>query len=113
MIQILHNFIKYNEYFLRRLIYLKIKNKKIAFGLTSSFYTYKATISEIKKIVAEGGEVFPIMSIGAYTTDTKFGKAEDFIKRIENITKKKIINNMQEAEDVESDILVIAPCSRK
>ena len=92
---------------------MKIKNKKIAFGLTSSFYTYKSTISEIKKIIAEGGEVFPIMSIGAYTTDSKFGKAEDFIKKIEEITKKKIINTMQEAEELECNILVIAPCSRQ
>ncbi len=92
---------------------MKIKNKKIAFGLTSSFYTYKATISEIKKIVSEDADVFPIMSVGAYTTDTKFGRAEEFIKKIEDITKKKIINTMQEAEKVNSDILVIAPCSRK
>lgn len=92
---------------------MNIKNKKIAFGLTSSFYTFKATINEIKKIVSEGGEVFPIMSSGAYTTDSKFGKAKDFIMRIEEITNKKIINNMQEAEEVESDIMIIAPCSRK
>ena len=92
---------------------MKIKNKKIAFGLTSSFYTYKPTISEIKKIISEGGEVFPIMSVGAYTTDSKFGKASDFIKDIEDITNNKIINTLQEAEDIEGDILVIAPCSRK
>lgn len=92
---------------------MKIKNKKIAFGLTSSFYTFKATISEIKKIISEGGEVFPIMSMGAYTTDSKFGKAKDFIMKIEDITKKKIINTMQEAEEVDCDILIIAPCSRK
>ena len=92
---------------------MKLKNKKIAFGLTSSFYTYKATINEIKKITSEGGEVFPIMSVGAYTTDSKYGKAKDFIKKIEDITNNKIINTMQEAEEVDSDILVIAPCSRK
>ena len=92
---------------------MKIKNKKIAFGLTSPFYTYKATISEIKKIASEGADVFPIMSVGAYTTDTKFGKAVDFIEKIEDITRKKIINTMQEAEELGSDILVIAPCSRK
>ena len=92
---------------------MKIKNKRIAFGLTSAFYTFKSTILEIKKIKAEGGEVFPIMSIGAYTTDTKFGKAEDFIKKIEEITAKKIVNNLKEAEEIECDIFVIAPCSRK
>lgn len=92
---------------------MKVKNKKIAFGLTSAFYTYKATISEIKKIVSDGGEVYPIMSFGAYTTDSKFGKAVEFVNKIEDITRKKIIINMQEAEEIESDVLVIAPCSRK
>ena len=92
---------------------MKIQNKKIAFGLTSSFYTFKATITELKKIVNEGGEVYPIMSNGAFTTDSKFGKAKDFNDKIEEITNKKIINNIQEVEDIDSDIMVIAPCSRK
>ena len=92
---------------------MKIQNKKIAFGLTSSFYTFKATITEMKKIISEGGEIYPIMSIGAYTTDSKFGTAKDFNDKIEQITNKKIINNMQEAEEFDTDIMVIAPCSRK
>lgn len=92
---------------------MKLKGKKIAFGLTSCFYTFKNTINEIRKLVLDGAEVIPIMSIGAYTTDTKYGKAVDFIKKIENITGKKVINDMGEAEKVNSDIMVIAPCSRK
>lgn len=92
---------------------MKLKGRKIAFGLTSSFYTFKATLIEMKKIIAEGGEVFPIMSNGAYTTDSKFGNATDYIKKIEEITNKKIVNSLEEAEEVETDIMVIAPCSRK
>lgn len=92
---------------------MKLKNKKIAFGLTSVFYTFNPTISEIKKIVSEGGEVFPIMSIKACTTNSKFGMANDFRKEIEEITNKKIINNTEEAEKIDADIMVIAPCSRK
>ena len=92
---------------------MKLKNKKIAFGLTSSFYAFKATIIEMKKIISEGGEIFPIMSKGAYTTNSQFGNAADYIRKIEYITKKKIINGMEEAEEVEADIMVIAPCSRK
>lgn len=92
---------------------MKIKNKKIAFGLTSSFYAYKSTILEMKKIISEGGEIFPIMSVGAYTTNSRYGKAEDFIKKIEEITKRKIVYSMEEAEEIKSNMLVIAPCSRK
>ena len=91
---------------------MKIKGKKIAFGLTSSFYAFKNTISEMEKIIKVGGEVIPIMSMSAYTTDSKFGNTSDFIERIENITKKKVINSILEAEEVEADIMVIAPCSR-
>lgn len=92
---------------------MKLKNKKIAFGLTSSFYAFKSTIIEMKKIVSDGGEIFPIMSEGAYTTDTKFGKAKDNIRKIEEITKRKVINTLEEAEKVKSDIMVVAPCSRE
>ncbi len=59
------------------------------------------------------GEIFPIMSYGAYSTDSKFGKAKDFIEKIEKVTGKEMINTMNEAESIESDIIVIAPCSRK
>ena len=92
---------------------MKIRGKKIAFGLTSSFYTFKDTIAEIDKIVRAGGRVIPIMSFGAYTTDTKYGKAIDFIDKIEDVTKNKIIITMDDAEKVEADIMAIAPCSRK
>lgn len=92
---------------------MKIDDKKIAFGLTSSFYAFKNTLVEMEKLVSFGGEIIPIMSIGAYTTDTKFGIAKEFVKKIEEITHHKVIRTMQEAENIESDIIVVAPCSRK
>ena len=62
-----------------------------------------------------GAEVIPIMSFNAYNTDTKFGKAKDFINDIEQITSKKIINTIVDAEPIGpkkmTDIMVIAPCS--
>ena len=62
-----------------------------------------------------GAEVIPIMSYNAYNLDTKFGKAEDFINEIEEITNKKIIHTIQESEPIGpkhlTDIMVVAPCS--
>jgi len=92
---------------------LKLKDKKIAFGLTSSFYAFKNTIEEMKNIIKMGGKIIPIMSKNAYTTDTKYYKAQELIKEIPRITNTEIIYKEEKAEEVEADIVVIAPCSRK
>lgn len=92
---------------------MKLKDKKIAFGLTSCFYAFKNTIAEMKIIVKEGGRLIPIMTKNAYETDSKYYKADDLKKEIESLSNRKIINTEEEAERVEADIIVIAPCSRK
>ena len=96
---------------------MEVTGKKIGFVLTGSFCTFKKTIPKIKELVKKEAEVIPIMSFNSYNIDTKFGKAEDFIKEIEKITSKKIIHTIKEAEPIGpkklTDIMVIAPCSRK
>ena len=96
---------------------LELNEKNISFVLTGSFCTFSKTIPKIKELVKEGANVIPIMSYNAYELDTKFGKAKDFIKEIEEITNNKIIHTIQGAEPIGpkkmTDIMVIAPCSRK
>ena len=94
---------------------MELKDKKIGFTLTGSFCTFKKVIPKMKEIKKLGAEIIPIMSFNSYNLDTKFGKAKDFIKEIENITEKKIIHTIQEAEPIGikkmTDIMIIAPCS--
>lgn len=95
---------------------MKLKDKKIGFCLTGSFCTFDKVLVEMKKIVAEGADVIPIMSNNSYTMDTKFGKAQDFINKIKEITKKDtIIHTIEDAEPIGykklTDIMLIAPCS--
>ena len=71
---------------------MKFKDLKIGFALTGSFCTFSKVIPKIKELVDEGAEVLPIMSFNAYNLDTKFGKAEDFIAQIEEITGNEIIH---------------------
>ena len=92
---------------------MKLKDKRISFGLTSTFYAFKHTIKEMRNIIREGGEIFPIMPSCTYITDSKFYKSADFVRDIEEITRKKIIKTKEEAEELETDIMIIAPCSRK
>ena len=94
---------------------MKFKDLKIGFALTGSFCTFSKTIPKIKELVKEGAEVIPIMSYNAYELDTKFGKAEDFIAQIEEITGYKIIHTIQGAEPIGpkkmTDIMIIAPAT--
>ena len=69
----------------------------------------------MKELVKEEANILPIMSFNAYKIDSKFGKAENFIKEIEEISKHEIIHTIQDAEPIGpkgmTDIMIIAPCS--
>ena len=94
---------------------MEVKNKKIGFVLTGSFCTFKKTIPQIKKLKNLGADIIPIMSFNSYNLDTKFGKAKDFIKGIEEISEKEIIHTIQDAEPIGpkhlTDIMIVAPAS--
>ncbi len=94
---------------------MDVKDKKIGFVFTGSFCTFSKTIPKMKELIDKGAQIIPIMSYNSYKMDTKFGRAQDFIDKIETITGKKIIHTIQEAEPIGpkglTDIMVIAPCS--
>lgn len=94
---------------------MELEGIHIGFVLTGSFCTFQKTIPKIKELKEQGADILPIMSFHSYHLDTKFGKAKDFIQEIEEITQKKIIHTIQEAEPIGpkkmTDIMVIAPCS--
>ena len=93
-----------------------LQGKKVGFVLTGSFCTFEKTIPQIIKLKNEGADIVPIMSFNSYNLDTKFGKAKDFIDKIEEISEKKIIHTIEGAEPIGpkklTDIMVVAPCSR-
>jgi len=94
---------------------MNLAGKTVGFALTGSFCTFSRVLKELEKVVATGANVIPIMSEIAYSTDTRFGTAEEFKTRIEAICKNPIIKTVKEAEPIGPkgylDILVIAPCT--
>ena len=92
-----------------------MNNVRVGFALCGSYCTFASVIPIIEKLVNEGADVTPIMSENAYSTDTRFGKAEDHVKRIENICNKKVISTIAAAEPIGPkkmlDILIIEPCT--
>ena len=98
------------------MLFLKLEGKKVGFAFTGSFCTFKAVIEELKKIKNEKADILPIMSYNSYNLDTKFGKAQEYIDQVKDITEKEeIIHTIQDAEPIGpkklTDVMVIVPCS--
>ena len=83
--------------------------------MCGSFCTLKRAVEEIKVLKEKDFDIYPIMSPITYSTDTRFGKASDFISEVEEICGKKIISTVKEAEPIGPkgllDVLVISPCT--
>ncbi|WP_316568534.1 dipicolinate synthase subunit B [Neobacillus sp. YIM B06451] len=92
---------------------MNLKGKRIGFGLTGSHCTYDAVYPEIEKLVNAGAEVVPVVTFTVKNTETRFGKGEDWIERIEQLTGKTAIDSIVKAEPLGPkeplDCMVIAP----
>ncbi|MEF2292996.1 dipicolinate synthase subunit B [Virgibacillus dokdonensis] len=92
---------------------MRLKSKRIGFGLTGSHCTYDQVFPQMEKLMDLGAEVVPIVTYTVRTTDTKFGDAQDHMEKIQAITGKEIITTMPEAEPLGPkmplDCMVIAP----
>lgn len=94
---------------------MTLTGKKIGFALTGSFCTYEKIFKEMKKMVAEGADVIPIMSNAAQNIHCRFGNSEFFYKEVQSITGNLPITTIATAEPIGPkkyfDILLIAPCT--
>ncbi len=94
---------------------MKFEGLKIGFAMTGSHCTLHETIKVMKHLVAEGAEVTPIISYSVDSLDTRFGKAEDWKRQFQEISQKKLIRTIPEAEPIGPtemfDCVVVAPCT--
>lgn len=82
--------------------------------MCGSFCTLQKAVAELERLAADY-DILPIMSEITYCTDTRFGKATDYINKIEGICEKQIIHTVKGAEPIGPkalcDIMLIAPCT--
>ncbi len=87
---------------------------KLGFCLCGSFCTINYAIEQME-LLAEEYDILPIVSEITAAQDTRFGKAKDILKKIEDISQKKIVMSIAEAEPIGpknlTDIMLIAPCT--
>ncbi|MEG2376970.1 MAG: dipicolinate synthase subunit B [Clostridia bacterium] len=89
--------------------------KTIGFAVTGSFCTFKKVLPQMRALVSGGYNVIPIMSNVAYSTDTRFGRAADFVAAVEEICGRSVIKTIEGAEPIGPkkllDALIIAPAT--
>lgn len=94
---------------------MTLEGKNVGFALTGSFCTYEDVYKEMKNLVEAGANVYPVFSDRAQVTDSRFGKAKDFLKRAKEITGIDAATTIVDAENFTPrgilDIVIIAPCT--
>lgn len=92
---------------------MKLKGKRIGFGITGSHCTYDQVVPQIEKLVNEGADVVPVVTFTVKNTNTKFGDGADWVRKIEELSGKKVIDSIVDAEPLGPreplDCMVIAP----
>ncbi len=87
---------------------------KLGLALTGSFCTVSASLSAIRELAKEH-DIVPIVSSAIATTDTRFGKASDTLRMLEEICSKVPIMSIKDAEPLGPkaplDAMIICPCT--
>ena len=90
-------------------------NERIGFAVTGSFCTFEKALVGLEELARRGYELYPIMSETSCSTDTRFGKAADFRRQMEEITGRQVIHTIAQAEPIGPkallDLVVVAPCT--
>lgn len=90
-------------------------DKNIGIALTGSYCTYEKIFTALEELTHTNANLFAVFSDHAASTDSRFGNSADFLKKAEELTGKKPIITIPDAEPIGPksmlDILVIAPCT--
>lgn len=95
---------------------MRLENLKIGLGITGSFCNFSEVRGVIDSLKEQKvSKIIPIVSNNTKSLDTRFYKAKEFIKMIEDNTSEKVIDTIAKAEPIGPknmvDIIVICPCT--
>lgn len=92
-----------------------MKDTRVGFAVCGSFCTHSQALDTLEELTGLYQNLIPIASEASVETDTRFGKARDFVTELERLCGRKVISSIQTAEPIGPqkllDILVIAPCT--
>lgn len=93
----------------------RLAKLRVGWAVCGSFCTFAKAFEELENLTSLGCEITPIMSQNAYSTDTRFGTAQQHAARLYEITGKTVLHEIATTEPVGPkkmfDVLVVAPCT--
>ena len=94
---------------------MNIEELRVGFAFCGSFCTMSRALDALEQTAARFGPVIPIVSETVAATDTRFGKAHDFMREMERLCDRRVISTVAGAEPIGPkgllDVLVICPCT--
>lgn len=88
--------------------------RTLGFAMCGSFCTFAEAFDQMKHLSTRY-HILPLMSQNAYSTDTRFGTAEDFIMTAEEISGRQVFHTIVDAEPIGPksmvDAMLVAPCT--
>ncbi|MCU7652423.1 dipicolinate synthase subunit B [Acutalibacter sp. LFL-21] len=88
--------------------------KTIGFAMCGSFCTFEKSLAQLE-FLAQTYNILPLMSQTAYETDTRFGKAADWVARLEQAAGREVLHTLVQAEPIGPkglvDAMVVCPCT--
>ena len=87
----------------------------IGYAFCGSFCSFSSSLAALERLVLSGEEIQPIFSERAYSTDTRFWLATEFVSRVQSLCQREIIHTVVDAEPLGPkrplDALIISPCT--
>ena len=88
---------------------------RVGFAFCGSFCTFRQAMTALERVHARYGDVTPIVSETSAATDSRFGPAHEYMREMERICDKRVIDSIPKAEPIGPkhllDVLVICPCT--
>ncbi len=92
-----------------------MRHETIGFALCGSFCTLERSFHALEGLRERFAHVIPIVSEATAAEDTRFGNAQEHLRRLERICGRSVLRTQQEVEPIGPkgllDALVICPCT--
>ena len=94
---------------------MKLKGKKIGFGITASFCTSLEILEPLQMLKDMGADIYPVVSENVNNLSSRFHDKDLYIQKISEICGKGVISTITKAEAFgptwQMDIMIVAPAT--
>lgn len=87
----------------------------LGFAMCGSFCTFAPVLEQLRALKAVWPRIIPILSETSFTTDSRFGAAEQFRRQIEAVCEHEILHTLEAVEPIGPkkllDALIVTPAT--